>query len=101
MPSASASAAASCACTTPRAPGARQTWLPPSWRQHERAQRAGPERLLRAGSMTTTTEALPAYLVRAADPGLRNEALHALVHELVGDGDAGLMVEDFDFNEDA
>ncbi|HEX4904963.1 MAG TPA: DNA polymerase III subunit delta [Acidimicrobiales bacterium] len=51
--------------------------------------------------MTTTTEALPAYLVRAADPGLRNEALHALVHELVGDGDAGLMVEDFDFNEDA
>lgn len=48
-----------------------------------------------------TTEALPAYLVRAADPALRNEALHALVHELVGDGDAGLMVEDFDYADDA
>ena len=50
---------------------------------------------------TTNAEALPAYLVRASDAGLRNEALHALVHELVGDGDAGLMVEDFDFAEDA
>jgi DNA polymerase-3 subunit delta len=43
---------------------------------------------------------LPVYLVRANDAGLRNEALQALVHELVGDGDAGLMVEDFDYNED-
>jgi DNA polymerase-3 subunit delta len=45
-------------------------------------------------------EVLPVYLVRAADAALRNEALQALVHELVGDGDAGLMVEDFDYNED-
>ena len=49
----------------------------------------------------STTEALPAYLVRASDPALRNEALQVLVRELVGDGDAGLMVEDFDFAEDA
>ncbi|MEA3055845.1 MAG: polymerase subunit delta [Actinomycetota bacterium] len=46
------------------------------------------------------SEVLPVYLVRANDPALRNEALQALVHELVGDGDAGLMVEDFDYNED-
>lgn len=51
--------------------------------------------------MTATTEALPAYLVRASDPALRNEALQGLVRDLVGDGDAGLMVEDFDFAEDA
>jgi len=49
----------------------------------------------------TGTEALPAYLVRAADAALRNEALHTLLHDLVGDGDAGLMVEDFDYAEDA
>ncbi|MEN3272710.1 MAG: polymerase subunit delta [Actinomycetota bacterium] len=47
-----------------------------------------------------TTEVLPVYLVRANDAALRNEALQALVHDLVGDGDAGLMVEDFDYNED-
>jgi DNA polymerase-3 subunit delta len=47
-----------------------------------------------------TTEALPAYLVRGP-AALRNDALHTLVHELVGDGDAGLMVEDFDYAEDA
>lgn len=47
-----------------------------------------------------TSEVLPVYLVRANDAALRNEALQALVHELVGDGDAGLMVEDFDYNED-
>ena len=51
--------------------------------------------------MTTQTDALPAYLVRAADPALRNDALQTLVRELVGDGDAGLMVEDFDYAEDA
>jgi DNA polymerase-3 subunit delta len=49
---------------------------------------------------TSTTEVLPVYLVRASDPALRNEALQALLHDLVGDGDAGLMVEDFDYNED-
>ena len=48
-----------------------------------------------------TTEVLPAYLVRAGDAALRNEALQSLVHDLVGEGDAGLMVEDFDFAEDA
>jgi DNA polymerase-3 subunit delta len=50
---------------------------------------------------SATTEALPVYLVRASDPALRNEALQALVRDLVGDGDAGLLVEDFDFAEDA
>ena len=48
-----------------------------------------------------STEVLPAYLVRAGDAALRNEALQSLVHDLVGDGDAGLMVEDFDYAEDA
>ncbi|MEA3020858.1 MAG: polymerase subunit delta [Actinomycetota bacterium] len=47
------------------------------------------------------SESLPVYLVRGSDLALRNEALHTLVHDLVGDGDAGLMVEDFDFAEDA
>jgi DNA polymerase-3 subunit delta len=47
-----------------------------------------------------TTEALPAYLVRGP-AALRNDALHALVRDLVGDGDIGLMVEDFDYAEDA
>ena len=51
--------------------------------------------------MTSATEALPVYLVRAGDPALRNDALHALVHELVGDGDPSLMVEDFDYADDA
>jgi DNA polymerase-3 subunit delta len=49
----------------------------------------------------TVTEVLPVYLVRAGDAALRNEALQTLVRDLVGDGDAGLMVEDFDFAEDA
>ncbi|HYD10028.1 MAG TPA: DNA polymerase III subunit delta [Acidimicrobiales bacterium] len=48
-----------------------------------------------------TTEVLPAYLVRASDASLRNDALVALLHELVGDGDASLMVEDFDYADDA
>lgn len=46
------------------------------------------------------TEVLPAYLVRGPAT-LRNDALHALVRELAGDGDLGLMVEDFDYAEDA
>jgi DNA polymerase-3 subunit delta len=49
----------------------------------------------------TPTEALPAYLVRAPDASLRNDALHALVHELVGSGDPTLMVEDHDYADDA
>lgn len=47
------------------------------------------------------SDVLPAYLVRAGDAALRNEALQTLLHDLVGEGDAGLMVEDFDFAEDA
>lgn len=49
----------------------------------------------------TPSEALPAYLVRAGDPALRNDALHSLLHELVGDGDTSLMVEDLDYADDA
>jgi DNA polymerase-3 subunit delta len=37
---------------------------------------------------------LAAYLVRGDDPALRAEAARALIKELVGDGDAGLMVEE-------
>ena len=47
------------------------------------------------------TEVLPAYLVRSGDASLRNDALVALLHDLVGDGDASLMVEDFDYADDA
>ena len=38
--------------------------------------------------------ALAAYLVRGEDPALRAEAARALIKELVGDGDSGLMVEE-------
>lgn len=37
---------------------------------------------------------LPVYLVRGDDPGLRAEAVRTLVHELVGEGDASLLVEE-------
>jgi DNA polymerase-3 subunit delta len=37
---------------------------------------------------------LPVYLVRGDDPALRSEAVRTLVHELVGDGDGSLMVEE-------
>ncbi|MGI8759328.1 MAG: DNA polymerase III subunit delta [Acidimicrobiales bacterium] len=37
---------------------------------------------------------LSAYLVKGGDPVLRAEAVRALVHELVGDGDVALMVEE-------
>lgn len=47
------------------------------------------------------SEALPVYLVRGEDPVLRGEALRALVQELVGDGDAGLVVEEHEGNEEA
>jgi DNA polymerase-3 subunit delta len=40
------------------------------------------------------TDALPVYLVRGEDPVLRGEAMRTLVHELVGDGDASLLVEE-------
>jgi DNA polymerase III subunit delta len=37
---------------------------------------------------------LPVYLVRGDDPVLRGEAVRTLVHELVGDGDPSLTVEE-------
>jgi len=40
------------------------------------------------------SEPLPAYLVRGEDPSLRAEAVRALVADLVGDEDAGLVVEE-------
>ena len=46
------------------------------------------------------SEPLAVYLVRGDDPVLRGEAVRALVHELVGDGDASLMVEEFEPVED-
>lgn len=44
---------------------------------------------------------LPVYLVRGDDPALRADAVRSLVAELVGDGDAGLMVEDHEPADDA
>jgi len=41
-------------------------------------------------------EPRPAYLVRGGDASLRATALRALLAELVGDGDAALMVEEHD-----
>ena len=46
------------------------------------------------------SEVLPAYLVRGDDPALRAEAVRTLVRELVGDGDASLMVEDHEAPDD-
>ena len=46
------------------------------------------------------SEPLAVYLVRGDDASLRAEAVRALVHELVGDGDATLMVEEFEPVED-
>ena len=42
------------------------------------------------------TEPLAAYLVRGDDPTLRAEAARTLIHELVGDGDPSLVVEEFE-----
>ncbi len=42
----------------------------------------------------STGDHLPAYLVKGGDAVLRAEAVRALVAELVGDGDASLMVEE-------
>jgi DNA polymerase-3 subunit delta len=44
--------------------------------------------------------ALPVYLVRGDDPSLRADAVRTLVHELVGDGDASLMVEEHEASDD-
>lgn len=43
---------------------------------------------------------LPVYLVRGDDPSLRADAVRTLVHELVGDGDASLMVEEHDVTDE-
>ena len=51
--------------------------------------------------MTATTDVLPVYLVRGEDPVLRGEALRALVHDLVGDADASLVVEEHEGSEEA
>jgi DNA polymerase-3 subunit delta len=40
------------------------------------------------------------YLVRGDDPALRSEAVRTLVHELVGDGDASLVVEEHEPNDE-
>jgi DNA polymerase-3 subunit delta len=42
------------------------------------------------------SEPLAVYLVRGDDPVLRAEAVRALIHELVGDGDPSLVVEEFE-----
>ena len=46
------------------------------------------------------SEPLAAYLVRGDDAALRAEAVRTLVHDLVGDGDASLMVEEHEPGED-
>jgi DNA polymerase III subunit delta len=43
---------------------------------------------------------LAAYLVKGDDPVLRSEAVRTLVAELVGEGDAGLMVEEHQASSD-
>jgi DNA polymerase-3 subunit delta len=43
---------------------------------------------------------LPVYLVRGDDPALRSEAVRTLVHELVGEGDASLVVEEHEPNDE-
>lgn len=47
-----------------------------------------------------TAQPLAVYLVRGEDPGLRGEAVRTLVHDLVGDGDASLMVEEHEPPDD-
>lgn len=41
------------------------------------------------------TAPLPVYLVKGDDPSLRSDAVSKLVHELVGDDDISLVVEEF------
>jgi DNA polymerase-3 subunit delta len=50
--------------------------------------------------MSGTSTALAAYLVRGDDAVLRSEATRAVVHELVGDADASLVVEEFEPGEE-
>jgi DNA polymerase III subunit delta len=45
------------------------------------------------------TAVFPAYLVRGDDPVLVRDAAHELVHQLVGDGDAALVVEEIERDE--
>lgn len=45
-------------------------------------------------------EPLPAYLAKGDDPVLRSEAVRALVAELVGDEDPGLVVEEHEVHSD-
>ncbi len=47
------------------------------------------------------TAPLPVYLVKGEDPTLRSQAVSKLVHELVGDADLSLMVEEFGPDGDA
>jgi DNA polymerase-3 subunit delta len=47
-----------------------------------------------------TTEPLAVYLVRGDDPALRSEAVRTLVHELVGEGDASMVVEEHQPSDD-
>ncbi len=46
--------------------------------------------------MTDGAAPLPVYLVKGDDAALRSDAVRTLVASLVGDGDRGLMVEEFD-----
>ena len=46
------------------------------------------------------SDPLPVYLVRSDDPILLSDATRDLVHELVGDGDVGLVVEEVGGGDD-
>lgn len=43
---------------------------------------------------------LPVYLVKGDDPSLRSQAVSKLVHELVGDADISMVVEEFSADND-
>lgn len=43
---------------------------------------------------------LPVYLVKGDDPSLRSQAVSKLIHELVGDADISMVVEDFSADND-
>ena len=50
--------------------------------------------------MSGTSTVLAAYLVRGDDAVLRSEATRTIVHDLVGDADASLVVEEFEPGEE-